>query len=188
MAKDNKTIGRFHLDGIPPARRGEPQIEVTFDIDANGILNVSAKDKATNKEQKIRIEASSGLSKEEIERMKAEAEANADADKIAKENVEKLNQADAMVFQVEKQMAEFGDKIPADKKSEIEAAIKDVKEAHSTQNIAALDAATQKLNEVFQAAAQQASTAGGDQNSGAKQTANAGGADDVTDVDYEEVK
>ncbi len=188
MAKDNKTIGRFHLDGIPPARRGEPQIEVTFDIDANGILNVSAKDKSTGKEQKIRIEASSGLSKEEIEKMKAEAEANAEADRIAREKVEKLNQADALVFQVEKQIAELGDKIPADKKAEIEAAIKEVKEAHSTQNMAALDAATQKLNKIFQEAAQQASTAGGGQQNQGAQANTGATADDVTDVDFEEVK
>ncbi|MBO5854292.1 MAG: molecular chaperone DnaK, partial [Bacteroidales bacterium] len=151
-ATDNKTIGRFILDGIPPAQRGVPQIEVTFDIDANGILNVSAKDKATNKEQSIRIEASSGLSEDEIKRMKAEAEANAEADKKLKEEADKINGADAMIFQVEKALKENGDKLPADKKSEIESALKELKDAHASRNIPAIDAASEKLNAVFQAA------------------------------------
>ncbi|MEE1252071.1 MAG: molecular chaperone DnaK, partial [Bacteroidales bacterium] len=151
-ATDNKTIGRFILDGIPPAQRGVPQIEVTFDIDANGILNVSAMDKATQKQQSIRIEASSGLSEDEIKRMKAEAEANAEADKKLKEEADKINGADAMIFQVEKALKENGDKLPADKKSEIESALKELKDAHASRNIPAIDAATEKLNTVFQAA------------------------------------
>ncbi len=198
MAKDNKTIGRFHLDGIMPARRGEPQIEVTFDIDANGILNVSAKDKATGKEQKIRIEASSGLSEEEIKRMKAEAEANAEADKREKERVDKINQADSMIFQTEKQLKEFGDKIPADKKAPIEAALGKLKEAHKAQDVAGIDAAMNELNNAFQAASQEmynaqnaAQNAGGAQDFGGQQaqggSSNKGG-DNVTDVDFEEVK
>ena len=154
MARDNKQIGMFHLDGIPAAPRGVPQIEVTFDIDANGILNVSAKDKATGKEQKIRIEASSGLSDEEIKRMKAEAEANAEADKKEKERIDKLNQADAMIFQTEKQLKELGDKIPADKKAPIEIALGKLKEAHKSQNLDAIDAATKELNDAFHAASQ----------------------------------
>ncbi|MBN2261834.1 MAG: molecular chaperone DnaK, partial [Prolixibacteraceae bacterium] len=155
MANDNKSIGRFHLDGLPPAPRGVPQIEVTFDIDANGILHVSAKDKATGKSQSIRIEASSGLSDEEIKRMKTEAEANADADKKAKERIDKLNQADSLIFQTEKQLKDFGDKLPADKKGPIEDALKKLKEAHAQQDIAAIDAATAELNNVFQAASQE---------------------------------
>ena len=194
MAKDNKTIGRFHLDGIMPARRGEPQIEVTFDIDANGILNVSAKDKATGKEQKIRIEASSGLSDEEIKRMKAEAEANAEADKKEKERVDKINQADSMIFQTEKQLKEIGDKIPADKKAPIEAALEKLKEAHKAQDIAAIDAAMNDLNNAFQAASQEMYNAqnaqAGQQNAdfSQQQTQNTNKGDDVTDVDFEEVK
>ncbi|WP_439183655.1 molecular chaperone DnaK [Carboxylicivirga taeanensis] len=195
MAKDNKTIGRFHLDGIPPAPRATPQIEVTFDIDANGILHVTAKDKATGKEQSIRIEASSGLSDDEIKRMKEEADANADADKQAKEKIDKLNGADSLIFQTEKQLKEFGDKLPADKKQPIEAALEKLKEAHKAQDIAAIDAATTELNTVFQAASQemynasqQAGAQGGAQpgpDAGAQQ----GGKDDeVTDVDFEEVK
>ena len=194
MAKDNKTIGRFHLDGIMPARRGEPQIEVTFDIDANGILNVSAKDKATGKEQKIRIEASSGLSDEEIKRMKAEAEANAEADKKEKERVDKINQADSMIFQTEKQLKEIGDKIPADKKAPIEAALEKLKEAHKAQDIAAIDAAMNDLNNAFQAASQEMYNAqnaqAGQQNAdfSQQQSQNTNKGDDVTDVDFEEVK
>lgn len=189
MAKDNRTIGRFHLDGIPAAPRGVPQIEVTFDIDANGILNVSAKDKATGKEQKIRIEASSGLSKDEIEKMKREAEANAESDRKQKEKVEKLNQADALIFQTEKQLKEFGDKIPADKKTEIEAAIAELKNAHQSQDIKAVDAAMNKLNSIFQAAtADMYKNAGGEstttENGNTQNTSNS----EVTDVDYEEVK
>ena len=199
MANDNKSIGRFHLDGLPPAPRGVPQIEVTFDIDANGILHVSAKDKATGKSQSIRIEASSGLSDEEIKRMKTEAEANADADKKAKERIDKLNQADSLIFQTEKQLKDFGDKLPADKKGPIEAALKKLKEAHAQQDIAAIDAATAELNNVFQAASQEMynaqQQAGGqagpqaDANAGANAGGQANGNDgEVTDVDFEEVK
>ncbi|MCQ2229728.1 MAG: molecular chaperone DnaK [Bacteroidales bacterium] len=194
MAAQNKSIGQFNLSNIPPAPRGVPQIEVTFDIDANGILNVTAKDKATGKEQSIRIEASSGLSDEEIKRMKAEAEANADADKAAKDRVEKINQADSMIFQTEKQLKEFGDKLPADKKSEIEGALAKLKEAHKNQDIAAIDTAMNELNTIFQAASQQMyQQAGGAQGGpqagpqdGAQSNQKAG--DDVTDVDFEEVK
>ena len=196
MAKDNKTIGRFHLDGIPAAMRGVPQIEVTFDIDANGILNVSAKDKGTGKEQSIRIEASSGLSDEEIKRMKEEAAANADADAKEKERIEKLNHADAMIFQTEKQLKEMGDKLPADKRSNIESALNKLKEAHKSQDIAAIDAASEELNNVLQAAAQDLYNAqaqqqgagaqpGPDMNNGNQ---NNNGAGDFTDVDFEEVK
>lgn len=186
MARDNRTIGRFHLDGLPPAPRGVPQIEVTFDIDANGLIKVSAKDKATNKEQSIRIEASSGLTDQEIERMKREAEANADADRKAKEEADTLNQADSLIFQTEKQLKEFGDKIPADKKAPIDSALAELKEAHASKNIANIQAAMEKLNTVFQAASQDMySAAQGD--AGAQQ----GGAtadEEVTDVDFEEVK
>jgi molecular chaperone DnaK len=188
MAKDNKTIGRFHLDGIPAAQRGVPQIEVTFDIDANGILHVSAKDKGTGKEQSIRIEASSGLTETEIKKMKEEAAANAEADKKEEEKIDKLNQADSVIFQTEKQLKEVGDKIPADKKAAIEAALGKLKDAHKAQDIAAIDAASAELNNVLQSAAQDIY--------GAQQGAQAGpqgGAqphDDggVTDVDFEEVK
>ena len=155
LAKDNKSIGRFHLDGIPAAQRGVPQIEVTFDIDANGILNVSAKDKGTGKVQSIRIEASSGLSDEEVKRMKDEATANAEADKKEKERIDKLNQADSMIFQTEKQLKDLGDKLPADKKAPIEAALNKLKEAHKAQDIAGVDAAMTELNTVFQAASQE---------------------------------
>ena len=194
MAKDNKTIGRFHLDGIPAAMRGVPQIEVTFDIDANGILNVSAKDKGTGKEQSIRIEASSGLSDDEIKRMKEEAAANAEADAKEKERIEKINHADAMIFQTEKQLKEMGDKLPADKRSNIESALNKLKEAHKSQDIAAIDAATKELNDVLQAAAQDlynAQQSAGtqsapDMNPGAQQGGNNNG--DFTDVDFEEVK
>ncbi len=195
MAKDNKTIGRFHLDGIPAAMRGVPQIEVTFDIDANGILNVSAKDKGTGKEQSIRIEASSGLSDDEIKRMKEEAAANAEADAKEKERIEKINHADAMIFQTEKQLKEMGDKLPADKRSNIESALNKLKEAHKSQDIAAIDAATEELNNVLQAAAQdlynaqqaqQGAQPAPDMNPGAQQGGNNNG--DFTDVDFEEVK
>ncbi len=193
MAKDNKTIGRFHLDGIPAAMRGVPQIEVTFDIDANGILNVSAKDKGTGKEQSIRIEASSGLSDEEIKRMKDEAAANADADAKEKERIDKLNQADAMIFQTEKQMKEIGDKIPADKKSSIEGALAKLKDAHKSQDIAAIDTAIAELNTVLQSAAQDLYNAQAQQGANAQQgpANNAANNDDdnkVQDVDFEEVK
>ena len=196
LAKDNKSIGRFHLDGIPAAQRGVPQIEVTFDIDANGILNVSAKDKGTGKVQSIRIEASSGLSDDEVKRMKEEAQANAEADKREKERIDKLNQADSMIFQTEKQLKELGDKLPADKKAPIEGALNKLKEAHKAQDIAAIDAAMAELNSIFQAASQQMYNQGGAQ-AGPQGGANYGGAqqgnsndnkDNVTDVDFEEVK
>ena len=198
LAKDNKSIGRFHLDGIPAAQRGVPQIEVTFDIDANGILNVSAKDKGTGKVQSIRIEASSGLSDDEVKRMKEEAQANAEADKKEKERIDKLNQADSMIFQTEKQLKDLGDKLPADKKAPIETALNKLKEAHKAQDIAGIDAAMAELNSVFQAASQEMYNAqnaqGGAQpgpNFGQQTGGNAsnnkqdGG---VTDVDFEEVK
>ncbi|RMG81237.1 MAG: molecular chaperone DnaK [Bacteroidetes bacterium] len=194
LAKDNKSLGRFHLDGIPPAPRGVPQIEVTFDIDANGILNVTAKDKATGKEQSIRIEASSGLTQEEIERMKKEAEANAEADRKAKERIEKLNSADALIFQTEKALKEYGDKIPADKKQPIEEALKELKDAHQKQEVEKLDSLMEKLNTVFQAASQhmyQGQSANGSanaqQNGASNNTQNTGSNDEVTDVDFEEV-
>ena len=197
FARDNKSIGRFNLAGIAPARRGVPQIEVTFDIDANGILNVSAKDKATGKEQTIRIEASSGLSKEEIDRMKAEAEANAEADKKERERVDKLNQADSMIFQTENQLKELGDKIPADKKAPIEAALNKLKEAHKSQDLAAVEAATAELNNAWQAASaqmyQQGAQPGAEQPSaqaGPQPGANSSDnkKDDIQDADFEEVK
>lgn len=192
-ATDNKTIGRFILDGIPPAQRGVPQIEVTFDIDANGILNVSAMDKATQKQQSIRIEASSGLSEDEIKRMKAEAEANAEADKKLKEEADKINGADAMIFQVEKALKENGDKLPADKKSEIESALKELKDAHAAKNIPAIDAASEKLNAVFQAASADMYSQQGapqqeqPQNQGQSSQNNSQDGE-VTDTDFEEVK
>ncbi len=199
MAAQNKSIGQFNLTGIAPARRGVPQIEVTFDIDANGILKVSAKDKATGKEQAIRIEASSGLSKEEIDRMKAEAEANADADKKEREKIDKLNQADSMIFQTENQLKELGDKLPADKKAPIEAALQKLKDAHKAQDIAAIDAAIAELNNAFQAAsaemyanagqAQQNPNAGaGQQSSNTNSSSSNNNGDNVQDADFEEVK
>jgi len=190
MAAHNRTIGRFHLDGIPVAPRGVPQVEVTFDIDANGILNVSAKDKATGKEQKIRIEASSGLSQDEINRMKNEAEANADEDKKERERVEKLNRADQMIFEMEKQLGEHGDKIPADQKAGIEDALKELKEAHAAKDIDKLDGAMEKLNQLFQAASTAMyQNAGAAQDAGQDATAQGqGGSDNATDVEYEEVK
>jgi molecular chaperone DnaK len=201
MARDNKQIGMFHLDGIPAAPRGVPQIEVTFDIDANGILNVSAKDKATGKEQKIRIEASSGLSDDEIKRMKAEAEANAEADKKEKERIDKLNQADGMIFQTEKQLKELGDKIPADKKAPIETALGKLKEAHKSQNLDAIDAAMKELNDAFHAASQDMYNAANAAQGGAQADPNCGAGgcgaqggsqqnagDNVQDADFEEVK
>ena len=194
MAKDNKTIGRFHLDGIPAAMRGVPQIEVTFD--ANGILNVSAKDKGTGKEQSIRIEASSGLTEEEIKRMKEEAAANADADAKEKERIDKLNHADSLIFQTEKQLSEMGDKIPADKKSAIESALSKLKEAHKSQDMVGIDSATTELNTALQSAAQDlynAQQGGAQQQAGAQQQQqsapnNDNNGDHVTDVDFEEVK
>jgi molecular chaperone DnaK len=197
MAKDNRTVGRFILDGIPPAPRGVPQIEVTFDMDANGILTVSSKDKGTGKEQSIRIEASTGLSKDEIARMKAEAEANADADKEAREKVDKLNAADTLIFQTEKQLNEFGDKVPADKKGAIESALSELKEVHKAEDMDKLEAATKALNDAWQAASQDiyqaqqdAGTAGADPNAGGANGQagdNTGADDDVTDVEFEEV-
>jgi molecular chaperone DnaK len=195
MANGNKSIGRFHLDSIPPAPRGVPQIEVTFDIDANGILSVTAKDKGTGKEQSIRIEASSGLSDQEISRMKAEAEANAESDKKEKERVDKLNQADGLIFQTEKQLKEFGDKLPADKKEPIEKALAELKEAHKSQDLTRIDVAMKNLNDIFQAASQemynQQNQNGGQQaqNPNANQeNAQSSKTDEVTDVDFEEVK
>ena len=197
MAAQNKSIGQFNLTGIAPARRGVPQIEVTFDIDANGILKVSAKDKATGKEQAIRIEASSGLSKEEIERMKAEAEANAEADKKEKERIDKLNQADSLIFSTENQLKDLGDKIPADKKAPIEAALQKLKDAHKAQDLAGIDAASAELQSAFQAASAemyaQSGAQGGAQAGPNAGQANNGGANDkhgdnVQDADFEEVK
>ena len=206
MANQNKTIGRFNLDNIPPAPRGVPQIEVTFDIDANGILNVSAKDKATGKTQSIRIEASSGLSDDEIKRMKAEAEANADADKKERERIDKINAADATIFNTEKQLKEYGDKLPADKKGEIEAALEKLKTAHKAQDIAGIDAAMAEMNGIWQKASEEmyknAGAQGGQQGpfgaggpfggqQGPQNPGNAGNGgkdDEVTDVDFEEVK
>ncbi|MDR2949173.1 MAG: molecular chaperone DnaK [Prevotella sp.] len=195
MARDNKQIGVFNLDGIMPARRGEPQIEVTFDIDANGILSVSAKDKATGKEQSIRIEASSGLSDAEIQRMKDEAAANAESDKKEKERIDKLNQADSVIFQTEKQLAELGDKIPADKKAPIEGALTKLKDAHKAQDIAGIDATMEEVNNLFQSLSQemynQQQQAGANPNQQAGGNAGGqsnGGDNDVTDVDFEEVK
>ena len=195
MARDNRTIGRFHLDSIPPAPRGVPQIEVTFDIDANGILNVPAKDKGTGKEQKIRIEASSGLTDAEIEKMKAEAKANADSDQAEREKIDKLNGADSMIFQTEKQLKEYGEKLSEGNKTAIEAALENLKTAHKAQDIAGIDTATEALNQAWAAASQEmyASTEGGQPGADPGQQANgaAGGeakADsDVSDVEYEEV-
>ncbi len=198
FARDNKSIGRFNLAGIAPARRGVPQIEVTFDIDANGILKVSAKDKATGKEQTIRIEASSGLSEDEINRMKAEAQANAEADKKERERVDKINEADSMIFQTENQLKELGDKIPADKKAPIESALNKLKEAHKAQDIAAIDAAKAELNTAFQAASADmynqagaqpgAGAQGAQQANGAQQNTSSNSNDDIQDADFEEVK
>jgi len=207
MASDNKTIGRFHLDGIPPSPRGIPQIEVTFDIDANGILHVSAKDKGTGKQQSIRIEASSGLSQDEIEKMKREAKENEVRDKQQREEVDKLNTADSLIFQTEKQLKEFGDKLPADKKGPIEQALTKLKDAHKSRDMAAIEKATAELTAVWQAASEelyknqqpggqpgpQGYTAdagqGEGQNQGQGQGQGQGKKDDeVTDVDFEEVK
>lgn len=193
MAKDNKSIGRFTLDGIPPAQRGVPQISVTFDIDANGILNVSAKDNGTGKEQKIRIESSSGLSPEEIERMKKEAEANAESDKKAKEEIEKLNAADSLVFSSEKNLKEYGDKLPEDKKTSIESALAELKKAHADKNIEALDPASEALNKAWEEASQdlynaQQAANPTDQSANPDATNNSQEGNDVQDVDFEEVK
>lgn len=195
MASQNKSIGQFNLTGIAPARRGVPQIEVAFDIDANGILKVSAKDKATGKEQVIRIEASSGLSKEEIERMKAEAEANAETDKKEREKIDKLNQADSMIFQTEKQLEELGDKLPADKKASIEAALTKLKDAHKAQDLATIDSAMAELNTAFQTAsadmyAQAGAQPGADSNAGQAggNSSSSNDGDNIQDADFEEVK
>jgi len=191
MATDNKTIGRFHLDGIPPSQRGVPQIEVTFDIDANGIIQVSAKDKGTNKEQNIRIEASSGLTDEDIQKMKQEAEANADADKEAKEKVEKINAADSMIFQTEKQLTEYGEKLSDPNKEAINGALETLKEAHKSQDLAAIDAALEAINKAWEGASQEmyAAAQEGGAEPGADAGASAEGAsDDVADVEYEEVE
>jgi len=196
MATDNKTIGRFHLDGIPPAPRGTPQIEVTFDIDANGIIKVSAQDKATGKSQDIRIEASSGLTEEEIQKMKQEAEANADADKKAKEEVDKLNSADQMIFQTEKQLSEFGEKLSEDKKKPIETALEGLKKAHESKDLAQIDAALEQINEAWKNASEEmykaqaeAGQADADAAGGADPATSASEkGDDVQDVDFEEVK
>jgi molecular chaperone DnaK len=200
LAKDNRTIGRFHLDGFPPAPRGVPQIEVTFDIDANGILHVSAKDKGTGKEQKIRIEASSGLTDAEIKKMKEEAQVNAEADKKEKEKIEKINQADSLIFQTEKQLKEYGDKLSEANKSAIQGAFEKLKEAHKSQDIAAIDNAMNALNAAWQAASQEmyAASSGAGAGAGPQPGANAGdagsagaasgGTGDATDVEYEEVK
>ena len=195
MANQNKSIGKFHLDGIPPASRGIPQIEVTFDIDSNGILHVSAKDKATGKSQSIRIEASSGLSDADIQRMKDEATTNAETDKKERERVDKLNAADGLIFQTEKQLKEYGDKLPADKKSEIEAALEQLKNAHKNQDVTAVDAAMTKLNGIWQTASEQmynnTEAQGGQQapqdDPSAASNTGKGGDDEVTDVDFEEV-
>ncbi len=194
MANQNKSLGIFNLDGIPPAPRGVPQIEVIFDIDANGILHVTAKDKGTGKEQKIRIEAGSGLSKEEVERMKAEAKANEASDKLEREKVEKLNQADSLIFQTEKQLKDYGDKIPADKKAPIESALSKLKEAHKSQDLAVIDPAVAELNNAWTAASeelykasQQAGPQEAEANGGAQQSAG-GSSENVTDAEYEEVK
>ena len=192
MANDNRTIGKFHLNDIPPAQRGVPQIEVSFDIDANGIINVKASDKATGKEQSIRIEASSGLSDAEIEKMRQEAEANADEDNKKKEEIETLNKADGMIFQTEKQMKEFGDKIPEDKKQPIEEALAELKTAHEAKDIEAVGPALEKLETVFQAASQDmyAQPEGGapGQDPNAQAEGASDGAEEVTDVDFEEVE
>ena len=195
MAKDNRTIGRFHLDGIPPAPRGVPQVEVIFDIDANGILHVTAKDKATGKSQNIRIEASSGLSDEEIKKMKAEAEANAELDRKAKEEVEKINQADSLIFQTEKQLKDYGDKLSADKKEVIEKALTELKDAHKERDLQKIETALASLNTAWQAASEEmykaTQNAGGpaDQGAGNPDTNGQAKSDsEVTDVDFEEVK
>jgi len=186
MAPDNKSLGRFQLSDIPPAQRGVPQIEVTFDIDANGIMSISAKDQATGKEQSIKIEASSGLSEEEIAKMKAEAEENAEADNKKKEEVDKLNGAYALIFQTEKQMTEFGDKIPADKKEPIESALAELKTAFEAKDFGTIDSATEKLNAVFQAASQEMyAQEGAEGEAGAE-----GNSEDAKaeDVEFEEVE
>lgn len=191
MAKDNRSVGRFILDGIPPAQRGTPQIEVSFDIDANGILSVSALDKGTGKSQNIRIEASTGLSKEEVERMKAEAQANADSDKDARERADKMNMADTLIFQTDKQLSEFGEKIPQEKRDAIQSALDALKEAHKMQDIAKMDAETERLNQAWQAASQDIyqaqQNAEGGANGAHADSGSSTTTEDVTDVEYEEV-
>jgi molecular chaperone DnaK len=193
MAKDNRKLGEFNLDGIPPAPRGVPQIEVTFDVDANGILNVSAKDKATGKSHQIRIEAKSGLSQEDIDRMKREAELNAEADRKARETAEKINEADALIFQSEKNLKEYGDKLPADKKARIESALNNLKSAHASKNIDQINAALKEVNDAWSAAGQEMYNAMNQQQGGTTQNTSAnsnsnGNTENVTDVDFEEVK
>ena len=194
MANDNKTLGRFQLTDIPSAQRGVPQIEVTFDIDANGIMNISAKDKGTGKQQSIKIESASGLSDEEIQRMKAEAEANAESDKKLREEVEIVNKADSTIFQTERQLKEYGDKIPADKKQPIEDALAELKKEFDAKNVENLEPAMEKLNTVFQAASQEmynaANAGGGEGNEGqsSSSTEETNPQDEVTDVDFEEVE
>ena len=201
LAKDNRTIGRFHLDGIPPAPRGVPQVEVTFDIDANGILHVSAKDKGTGKEQKIRIEASSGLTDAEIQKMKDEAQANAETDKKEKEKIEKVNQADSLIFQTEKQLKEYGDKLSDNNKSAINSALEKLREAHKSLDLTAIDTAMNALNTAWQAASQEMYASGANAGAQGGGGTNAGGpgagqaeggaapgSGDATDVEYEEVK
>ena len=191
MASDNKSLGTFRLDGIPPAPRGVPQIEVTFDIDANGILNVSAKDKATGKEQNIKIEASSGLSEEEIQKMKQEAEANADADKKVKETADKINGADGMIFQTEKQLKEFGEKLSDDKKAPVEEALTELKSAHQSKDLDAIDAAMEKINNAWKSASEEmykASQEAGKNTNQQEEQKDSTSNDDVTDVEFEEVK
>ncbi|HEY0769407.1 MAG TPA: Hsp70 family protein, partial [Sphingobacteriaceae bacterium] len=194
MAKDNRSIGRFHLDGIPPAPRGVPQVEVTFDIDANGILHVSAKDKGTGKEQKIRIEASSGLTDAEIQKMKQEAQANAEGDKKAKERIEKINQADSLIFQTEKQLKEYGAKLSDGNKTAINSALEKLKNAHKNQDVEAIDVSMNELNNAWQAAATEMYQGGAQPNGGPSANAGAQGGstgagqnNDVSDVEYEEV-
>ncbi len=197
MAKDNRPIGRFILDGIPPSRRGMPQIEVTFDMDANGILNVSALDKGTGKVQNIKIEASTGLSKEEIEKMKNEAAANAESDKKARETADKMNEADSLIFQTEKQMNEYGDKIPEDKKGAIETALTNLKAAHETKDMAQIEKAVEEMNNAWQAASQDiyaasqegaGPDAGPTADAGADQGTGSDNTEEVTDVEFEEVE
>jgi molecular chaperone DnaK len=195
MANGNKSLGRFHLDGIPPAMRGIPQVEVTFDIDANGILHVSAKDKGTGKSQQIRIEASSGLTDADIKRMREEAELNAEADRKAKEEVDKINQADSLIFQTERQLVEFGDKLPADKKEPIEQALNKLREAHKNRDIAGIDSSMAELNSVWQAASeeiykatQQPGQPGAEQQGQPEPDQAKPSDQEVTDVDFEEVK
>jgi molecular chaperone DnaK len=196
MARDNRSVGRFILDGIPPAPRGVPQVEVTFDIDANGILSVTALDKGTGKKQNIRIEASTGLSKEEIARMKAEAEANADNDRKTRERAEKINQADALIFQTEKQLREFGDKVPANHRENIEKAVADLRDAHKAEDIDRMDAASEALNAAWSAASQEIYQATQSANGGSAEGPTAdgptggtsSGGTDTQDVEFEEVK